>query len=606
MIAKMIKNKTHSERLFHLRKVLTKIDLDGFLVPLTDKYQSEFPPENARRLYWLTGFSGSAGLAVVLLDYAGIFVDGRYVLQVSKEVDISLFKPYHVSEQPIASWLKKYASKKQIGYDPWLHTVDYLDQLEGRLVNSGVSLVAVEKNPIDQIWKDRPQPPSKPAYIYDNKMAGKTSAQKRIEISEILVQQNADSAVITNPESIAWMLNFRGNDLLHTPISLSFAIINANRSVQLFISPNKVSNMLISHFGPDLLISPPNSFASALTELGSRGATVLVSSSNSPSRVVQLLNDSGASVLFRPDPCELLKACKNSAEIAGIRAAHIRDGVAVSRFLCWLSESAPNGEVDELSAAEKILEYRSENKNFVGPSFNTISGAGPNGAIVHYRVTEETNCKLKKGTLYLIDSGGQYLDGTTDITRTVAIGLPSKLMKNHFTRVLKGHIAIATSCFPEGTTGGALDSFARRSLWEIGADFDHGTGHGVGCFLGVHEGPQRIAKRGADTPLCAGMLISNEPGFYYEGNYGIRIENIELVQTQPMHDIQDRVMLAFEALTLAPIDKTLLDIELLNRDEINWWNSYHQRVWETLGPLLDKKTKNWLRLACDPLKLQVE
>ena len=600
-LAEMIDKKAYAARLPRLREALNSAGVDGFLVPLADEYQSEFPPPGAQRLAWLTGFGGSAGIAAVLSDRAAIFVDGRYTLQVRDQVDTNLFEPRHLTQQPLSAWLTEYAAGKRIGYDPWLHTADGLARLETSLDKAGVSLVPMDPNPLDQVWEDQPPPPADPAFVYGDALAGRNSADKRAEIAGVLKREGADAAVITAPESIAWLLNIRGNDLSHTPVALSFAIIRADGAVGWFIAPEKVPADVAAHVGPDVTIAPRDAFAPALEALGAQGGVVMVARATAPVRVMELLEKAGAKLLRGSDPCELPKACKNSAEIAGIRAAHIRDGAALSRFLCWLSETAPDGGVDELSAAAKLYDFRAGGEYFHGLSFDTISGAGSNGAIVHYRVTDSTNRALEPGMLYLVDSGAQYLDGTTDVTRTVAIGAPTDEMRDRFTRVLKGHIAIATARFPAGTSGGALDSFARRPLWQAGLDFDHGTGHGVGCFLGVHEGPQRIAKRAADVPLRPGMVVSNEPGFYKEGGFGIRIENLELVRTQIPQAGEELEMLAFEALTLAPIDRTLVDVTLLDDGEIAWWNGYHKRVLETVGPLVDEKTRDWMEECCAPL-----
>jgi len=508
----MQKGNQHQLRLFSLREALKRNGLDGFLIPLSDEYQSEFPPACSQRLAWLTGFDGSAGIAAVLSDRAAIFVDGRYTLQAREQVERGLFEQFHSTEQPLTSWLSRHAAGKRIGYDPWLHTQAAVARMEKTVSASEVELVSFPSNPIDSVWYDRPAPPEQKVFMYHDKMAGRNSAEKRGQIAQGVKKTLAEAAVITSPESVAWLLNIRGGDLRHTPVPLCYAIIRADSKVTWFISPERVPRDIRDHLGADVEVLPPATFDDAIKGLGREKTAVLVPDT-SPARVAELLKQSGGTVINGLDPCELPKACKNTAELAGIRAAHIRDAAALSSFLCWLSKTVLGGAVDELAAAEKLYQFRAKDKKFRGLSFDTISAAGSNGAIVHYRANKKTNKNLTAGSLYLVDSGAQYMDGTTDVTRTVAIGVPTDEMRDCFTRVLKGHIAIATARFPAGTAGGALDSFARRPLWEIGLDFDHGTGHGVGCFLGVHEGPQRIAKRGGGVPLSAGMVISNEPGF---------------------------------------------------------------------------------------------
>jgi len=599
----MQKGNQHQLRLFSLREALKRNGLDGFLIPLSDEYQSEFPPACSQRLAWLTGFDGSAGIAAVLSDRAAIFVDGRYTLQAREQVERGLFEQFHSTEQPLTSWLSRHAAGKRIGYDPWLHTQAAVARMEKTVSASEVELVSFPSNPIDSVWYDRPAPPEQKVFMYHDKMAGRNSAEKRGQIAQGVKKTLAEAAVITSPESVAWLLNIRGGDLRHTPVPLCYAIIRADSKVTWFISPERVPCDIRDHLGADVEVLPPATFDDAIKGLGMEKTAVLVPDT-SPARVVELLKQSGGTVINGLDPCELPKACKNTAELAGIRAAHIRDGAALSSFLCWLSKSVLGGAVDELAAAEKLYQFRAKDKKFRGLSFDTISAAGSNGAIVHYRANKKTNKNLTAGSLYLVDSGAQYMDGTTDVTRTVAIGVPTDEMRDCFTRVLKGHIAIATARFPAGTAGGALDSFARRPLWEIGLDFDHGTGHGVGCFLGVHEGPQRIAKRGGGVPLSAGMVISNEPGFYKEGSFGIRIENLEVVRDLKCENSFNSRMLGFESLTLAPIDRSLVVTSMLDDKELSWWEEYHKRVLEAVGPLVDGSTLAWLKNACRPLTIE--
>lgn len=590
-----------AKRLGLLRAELTRQGVGGFLVPLADQHQSEFPPPQAQRLRWLTGFAGSAGIAAVLMDRAAIFVDGRYTLQVRDQVDTTLFEPRHVTQEPLADWLSSHGAGTRVGFDPWLHTADSIASLKRACDTANITLAALDENPVDAVWSDQPPLPQAPATIYPAEFAGRNAADKRQEIAEAISRNGADAVVLTAPDSIAWLLNIRGDDLSHTPVALAFAILSANSDVQLFIDESKISAAVREHLGQGVEIAAPSRFAGALTVLGQNKKTVQVAPNTASHFVLDRLEEAGAALVRKSDPCELPKATKNSAEIAGIRQAHIRDGAALTRFLAWLSVHAPTGGVDELSAAAKLRSFRENGENFHGLSFDTISGSGPNGAIVHYRAEEATNRPLEDSTLYLVDSGAQYLDGTTDVTRTVAIGVPSDEMRDRFTRVLKGHIAIATARFPAGTSGGQLDGFARRALWDAGLDYDHGTGHGVGCFLGVHEGPQRISKRGGDVALRPGMVVSNEPGYYKSGAWGIRIENLELVRTlAPVKD-GEQELLGFEALTLAPIDRTLIDISILTKDEIAWCDAYHARVKQTIGPLVDEETNAWLEEVTRPL-----
>lgn len=591
-----------ASRLEALRREMANQGLQGFLVPLSDAYQSEFPPRNAQRLAWLTGFSGSAGMAVVLADKAAIFVDGRYTLQVRDQVDVSAFAVCHLTDEPPADWLAANAIEgDRIGYDPWLHTVDGLTRIRSGCDRAGAVLLPVEPNPLDTVWTDRPPEPVSPAIPHGSAFSGRTSADKRQEIASIIKKNGSEAAILTAPDSIAWLLNIRGGDIPNTPVTLCFATIHDTGLVDLFVDPRKLPRKTIDHLGPEVSFHSIADFAAALTELGSSGMAVQVAANAVPAWVLDRLEAGGAQIMRKPDPCAMPKACKNTTELAGTRAAHIRDGAALCRFLAWLAAEAPKGAVDELAAVDKLYAFRATGDLFRGLSFDTISGAGSNGAIVHYRSSPSTNRTLEPGSLFLVDSGAQYLDGTTDVTRTVAIGDPSAEMRDRFTRVLKGHIAIATARFPAGTSGGQLDTLARQALWREGLDFDHGTGHGVGSYLCVHEGPQRIAKRLADTPLRPGMILSNEPGYYKSGAYGIRIENLEIVRPAPPGVDGEREMLGFEALTLAPIDLALVQSDILTNQEIDWLNAYHKRVRETVGPLVDEETRAWLDQATRPV-----
>lgn len=590
-----------SERLTALRAALSEQGLDGFVVPHADAHQNEFLPPNAERLAWLTGFNGSAGTAVVLADKAAIFVDGRYTLQVRDQVDEALYSYHHLVEEPVATWLGNTLSEGlKLGFDPWLHTQVQRERLERAVSGAGAELVPVEDNLVDAIWDDRPPPPMAPVIPHDLKFAGRSSADKRADLAASLTHNGLDAVVLTQPDSIAWLLNVRGNDVDHTPLTLSFAVAHAEGGIDWFVASEKLSDEVLAHLGEGVTVHAPAELGAFLEALSSK--RVWASPDTGASWVFDRLTAARADIARGDDPVTLSKAVKNDTELAGTRAAHKRDGAALVRFLRWLSDAAPGDGIDEIAVADKLAGFRSPGEHFRELSFGTISGAGPNGAIVHYRVSEETNRSLGDGELYLVDSGAQYLDGTTDVTRTVAIGTPSEEMQDRFTRVLKGHIALATLRFPEGTNGSQIDALARQALWQAGLDYDHGTGHGVGSYLGVHEGPQRISKVGSSTPLLPGMIISNEPGYYKTGAYGIRIEN--LVAVTPPAEITggERAMLGFETLTLAPIDRALIDVALLTGQEIAWLDGYHARVRDEIGPLVDGAASSWLDLVTTPLK----
>ena len=588
-----------AERLAALRAELDRRGLDGFLVPRADEHQGEYVSSRAERLLWLTGFSGSAGLAVVLRDSGAIFVDGRYTLQAEREVDTTLFEPHHSVEEPAGSWIAERLKSGKLGYDPWLHTEDQVKRLSAALKRSGTELVAAEPNPLDAVWPDQPDPPLTPAVAHELLFAGETSADKRAKLAGELRRQGIHAAVLTMPDSIAWLLNLRGNDVPRTPLCLSFALVDDEGQVDWFVDARKVTADLPAHLGNGVRVRQPEELAQALGE--QRDRKVLADPTSAAQWVFTRLEEAGAEVMRGDDPCLLPKARKNPTELAGARAAHRRDGTALVTFLAWLAETAPNGGVTELAASDHLYRLRAEGDRFRDLSFDTISGSGPQGAIMHYRVTPETNRELQTGELYLVDSGAQYLDGTTDVTRTIAIGPPSPEMRRRYTLVLKGHVAIATARFPEGTTGSQLDSLARRPLWDEGLDFDHGTGHGVGSYLSVHEGPQRISKVPNRVALKPGMIISNEPGYYKPGAYGIRIENLVAVQPAEPGSNDERKMLDFETLTLAPFDQTLIDVSLLSEGEISWIDGYHSRVRRELLPALDEPVKTWLEAATAPL-----
>ncbi|HEX3500895.1 MAG TPA: aminopeptidase P family protein [Stellaceae bacterium] len=589
-------------RVRKLREELARRGLAGFIVPRADEHQGEYVPARARRLAWLTGFTGSAGLAVVLADRAAIFVDGRYTLQVRDEVPAPLFEYRHLTEQPAAEWIAANLGAGQVlGYDPWLHTVGEVERYRTAAAKAGGSLTALADNLVDAIWQDQPPAPLAPVVAHELRFAGKPAAEKRHEIAAAMTANGIDAAVLTAPDSIAWLLNIRGGDVARTPLPLSFAILNRDASVELFVDRRKLAAGMENHLGNEVAVQPPTEFGPALDRLGSAGKRVQLDPGSASAWIFGRLEAAGAALQRAPDPCQLPKACKNPVELAGTRAAHHRDGASLTRFLAWLAREASGGTLGEIAASDRLEAIRREGENFRDLSFDTISGAGSNGAIVHYRASPQSEKRLLSGTLYLLDSGAQYLDGTTDVTRTVAIGEPSDEARDRFTRVLKGHIALATCRFPAGTTGSQLDVLARHALWQVGLDFDHGTGHGVGSYLNVHEGPQRISKLPNTQPLLPGMIVSNEPGYYKTGAYGIRIEN--LVVVTPCGDLPDaeREMLCFETLTLAPIDRNLVAPTLLTVDEIAWLDAYHARVRETLTPGLDTPTAQFLAAATQPI-----
>ena len=574
-----------------LRAELRRRGLDGFLAPRADEHQGEYVPPSAARLAWLTGFTGSAGIAVLLLEKGAVFSDGRYTLQMPEQVDTEVFECLHSGDDPPAAWIAaNLPPGGALGYDPWLHLEKEVRKFEEAVGKAGGRLVACADNPLDAVWTGRPAPPSAPMVAHDIAFAGRNSADKRRTLAAALGEAGRDAAVLTLPDSIAWLLNVRGGDVAHTPLPLSFALLDCEGKVALFVDPAKPAPGLGEHLGNEVSLAPPEAFGPALDALA--GRKVSVDAARAPAWVVSRLEAAGAEIMRERDPCILPKACKNEGEIAGARAAHRRDAGAMADFLSWLDREGPSGRQTELSAAARLRSYRERLPLFRDLSFPTISGAGPNGAVVHYGVTEASDRAIAPDMLYLVDSGAQFLDGTTDITRTVAIGTPTERQRACFTRVLKGHIALAAARFPEGTTGARLDTLARAPLWQAGLDFDHGAGHGVGSYLSVHEGPQRIA-RGGDEPLLAGMIVSNEPGYYEPAAFGIRIENLLLVRNDP--EFPD--MLGFETLTLAPIDRRLIDTALLAPAERDWLNAYHAQVRETAAC----EDPVWLEAATAPI-----
>ncbi|MCW6536225.1 aminopeptidase P family protein [Sphingomonas lycopersici] len=592
---------TYSARLAALREQLARQRLDGFIVPLTDEHMSEYVGAYAQRLAWLTGFQGSAGTAAVLPQDAAIFTDGRYTLQVREQVDGGDWQFVGVPETSVSEWLAGHAADgARIGYDPWLHTRAWVAEASAALAKVGATLVPVDTNPIDAIWPDRPAPSDATLSVHDNQLAGRSSAEKRAEIADWLAAQKADAVVLAALDSIAWLLNVRGSDVARTPVALAYTIVNADGTADLFIAPEKVTDAVRQHLGNAVRIHDRTAFAPALGAFA--GKTVAVDPALSVAAIPLAIEAAGGKVVSLRDPVVIPKACKNPAEIAGHHAASLRDGAALTRFLRWIAAEAPKGGQTELSAAAKLQEFRADTGLLKDLSFDTISATGAHGASPHYHVTEESNAPIELGQLYLIDSGGQYADGTTDLTRVVPIGTPTAEMRDRFTRVLKGHIALATAVFPHGTTGQQLDALARLPLWQAGLDYAHGTGHGVGSYLSVHEGPARIAKPsygggGPQEPLRPGMILSNEPGYYKAGDYGIRIENLLLVIEREIAG-GEAAMLAFETLTLAPIDRDLIEPALLDAAELAWLDAYHARVAATLGDVLEGEDRAWLIERC--------
>jgi Xaa-Pro aminopeptidase len=587
---------TCAPRLAALSAELAKRGLDGFVIPHSDEYQSEYLPECNERLAWLTSFTGSAGAAVVLKDKAAVFVDGRYTLQVQQQTDTKLFEPRDLVEEGPNGWLAVNAPKgARIGFDPWVHSAGSADALRIAVEKAGATLVPTDGNPIDAVWTDRPAAPTAKATPHAMNLAGESAEAKRMRIAEDVKKLGADAAIISLADSICWLLNIRGGDTPHTPFALSFAILNADGSTDLFMDERKSSPELLKHLGNAVRVRDPGEFNAALDAL--KGKTVIADPTWTAAGAFDRLAKAGATVKRGVDPCQLPKACKNPVEIEGTRKAHIRDGAALTRFLCWTAREAPNGHLTEIEAAEVLEGYRRQTGSLTDLSFDSISGAAAHAALPHYRVTKSSNRKINKNEIYLIDSGGQYPDGTTDVTRTMIVGTPTAEMKDRFTRVLKGHIALATMKFPEGTTGAALDAFARKPLWDAGLDYDHGTGHGVGSYLSVHEGPQNISKRPVTQPLKSGMICSNEPGFYKAGEYGIRIENLIVVTEGRDIPGGERKMMEFETITWAPIDLGLVEPKLLTEDERKWLNAYHTTTREKLSPLVDDETRAWMEKA---------
>ena len=589
------------ERVTRLRDELRRRKLDGFIIPRQDEFQGEYVAPYAERLRWLTGFAGSWGLAILMLDRGAIFVDGRYTIQVRKQVDTSIFTPRHLVEEPPAEWLEKELKPGEVvGYDPWLMTADQIARFEKAAAKAGAKLVALDSNPLDAVWTDQPRRPMKPVSVQPTQFSGKSSKDKLAEVSKSLEKAGADAVMLTQPDSVAWAFNIRGGDVAYTPVVLSYAILHRHGEAELFIDQTKLPEDVVAHLKGIVRLKAPQEIEASLSALGQKKARVAIDPDWVPERIRAVLATSGAEIIHAPDPTRLPKARKNAIEQEGARAAQKRDGVAMSRFLCWLDQAAPSSREDEVTVARKLAEFRAEGGMLKDLSFDSISGVGPNAAIPHYRVSKASALPLKPGQIYLIDSGAQYQDGTTDITRTVIIGEPTPEMKDRFTRVLKGMIALSRIRFPKGTCGSQLDVLARQPQWMAGLDFDHGTGHGVGSYLSVHEGPARINKSDR-TPLEVGMILSNEPGYYKEGQYGIRIENLILVREPEAISGGERAMMQFETLTLCPIDRRLIEPSLLLPEELAWLNAYHARVLREIGAFLEGGELAWLKQACAPL-----
>ncbi len=585
------------QRLEALRRELARQGLDGFLIPRADEHQNEYTPPCAERLAWLTGFTGSAGMAVVLRDVAALFVDGRYTLQAPAQVDVQAFAIFNSGETSADTWLEQHVKKGwRIACDPWMHTPAQLARHECAVKAAGGVVVHAEANPLDAIWTDRPAPPLGAVSLHPARFAGESAEAKIARIQAALGK--ADALVLSDPHAVAWAFNIRGADVAHTPIPLCFALVPAKGKPTLYVDPRKLSDA-VRHALDFLKIASPEGLVRDIEALGAAKKLVRFDAATVPARLVQALESAGGTPEVSADPTAMMKARKNKAELRGAAAAHLRDGAAMAEFLAWFADEAPRGALTEIEAAKALETFRRATKKLKDISFPSISGMGPNGAIVHYRVTEATNAPIRRG-LFLIDSGAQYEDGTTDVTRTIAVGKPTAEMRDRFTRVLKGHIGVATSVFPKGVSGAQLDGFARRPLWDAGLDFDHGTGHGVGSYLSVHEGPQRISKLGG-VALEPGMILSNEPGFYKTGAFGIRIENLIAVEPRVIKGAE-REMLGFETLTLAPIDLALIEPKLLTRAELDWLNAYHARVRKALAPLVTPATRKWLAGATKAIK----
>ena len=584
-----------------IRAAMAEQGLDGFLIPHEDEHQNEYLPAANDRLAWATGFTGSAGAAVILKERAAIFVDGRYTLQVRDQVDQGLYEIRDLVEGGPPAWLAETLQPGEVvGYDARLVSPDALKRLEAAAEKAGAKLAPVAVNPLDAAWgAQRPAQPAAAVVPHPLEYSGEDSASKRARIGKTIAEQGAAASVITAPASIAWLFNIRGGDVSRSPLPLAQAILAADGTARLFLDPAKVTAELPAWLGNEVRLERPDDLPAALASL--KGERVSADAATSSAWYFEALKAAGAETVAAADPCTLPRACKNAVEIEGARRAHRRDGAALTRFLHWLATEAQSSLPDEVEIVGKLEAFREATGALKDLSFDTIAGAASNGAIVHYRPTRRLNKKSEAGSLLLVDSGAQYLDGTTDVTRTVAIGEPTQEMRERFTLVLKGHLALARVRFPSGTTGSALDALARVALWAHGLDYDHGTGHGVGSYLGVHEGPQRIAKQPNAVALQPGMIVSNEPGYYKEGAYGIRIETLQVVTPAAPIVGGERPMLGFETLTLAPIERRLVVCELLSAEERGQLDAYHARVFSEIGPLVEPDVRAWLEGACAPI-----
>ncbi|QQO20100.1 aminopeptidase P family protein [Bradyrhizobium diazoefficiens] len=583
-------------RLAALREELVRRKLTGFVVPRADQQQNEYVPPSEERLAWLTGFTGSAGFAVVLTQEAAVFVDGRYTLQVAKQVDAKAWAVESLVDPPPEAWVSAHLKAgDRLGFDPWLHTFAAAERLSAACAKAGAELVAVDSNPVDAIWQDRPQPPLAPIAVHGLQHAGVAEVEKLTQIRDEIGKLGVDALVLSDSHAVAWTFNIRGADVAHTPLPLSYALVPKDGRPTIFIDHRKLSNLTRDHLEQSADVREPDAMAPTLMALAKGGGSIALDSATAADALSRLIAGAGGKPVRGSDPIALLKAVKNATEIKGTQTAHRRDAVALARFLAFIDREAASGKLTEIDAVEALETFRRDTGALKDVSFPTISGTGPNGAIVHYRVTRKSNRRIAPGDLLLIDSGAQYEDGTTDVTRTMAVGEPTDEMRDRFTRVLRGHIAIARAVFPDGTNGAQLDTLARQYLWAAGLDFEHGTGHGVGSYLSVHEGPARISKLGT-TALKRGMILSNEPGYYKTDGFGIRIENLELVVAADIKGAE-KPMNAFETLTLAPIDRRLIDAAMLSRDELAWLNAYHARVRAEVRPALDEATKAWLDQA---------
>jgi Xaa-Pro aminopeptidase len=590
-------------RLSAFREELARRKLTGFVIPRADQQQNEYVAPSEERLAWLTGFTGSAGQAIVLTQVAAVFVDGRYTLQAAKQVDPKAWSIEPLVDPPPESWLAKHLTAgDRLGFDPWLHTSAAAERLAAVCAKAGAELIAVDTNPLDSVWTERPPPPLAPVTVHGPQFSGEAEADKLERIRLEIGRLGVDALVLTDSHAVAWTFNIRGADVSHTPLPLSYALVPKDGRPAVFIDHRKLSNSVRDHLEQTADVEEPDALAPKLTELARRGASIALDGATAADALSRLIVTAGGKPVRGSDPVSLLKAVKNVTEIEGTRRAHRRDAVALTRFLAWIDREAPSGALTEIDTVEALETFRRDTGALKDVSFPTIAGTGPNGAIVHYRVTRKTNRRIAPGDLLLIDSGAQYEDGTTDVTRTIAIGEPTAEMRDRFTRVLRGHIAIARAVFPDGTTGAQIDALARQFLWQAGIDFEHGTGHGVGSYLSVHEGPARISKLGT-APLRRGMILSNEPGYYKTEAFGIRIENLELVVGTDIAGAEKPTN-AFEALTLAPIDRRLIDLNMLSAQELTWLNDYHARVRREVRPHVDEATKVWLDAATAPLSLE--